>query len=582
IISNERESYRILAKNEHHNYLTYRHSASYKLGYLLINDTRSIIDFLKLPFNILKIWKEKQRDLEEELQCVQKGQPTLKKKIKKNISLQDKKIKDIRSIKVALLCDEFSYNSFKYEFDAITFTPDNWENTFIENKPDLFFCESAWSGTDSNIRPWKGKVYSSINFSKENRIELLNILSYCKQNNIPTIFWNKEDPTHYNDQIHNFIDTAIKFDYIFTTAEECVEQYKTEYSHPNVYCLPFAAQLKLFNPIEKYERDNAIIFAGSWYAQHKERCIDMEKIFDTILLSNKTLIIYDRHYGSEDNNHQFPTKYQKYIKPSIPHEQIDKAYKSSLFGLNINTVQTSSTMFARRVFELISSNTLVISNNSVGMEKFFGDNIIYPNELSSKLKNLTESKISQIREDNLHLVLENHTYYNRFKEILNTINFPYKDIDSSITIVMIADNDNDIIQIIKHYNIHEQLTKKLLIVLSDTVADIDVAPYYEKYNNNDTGVVSLSYLKKYSDNWESIINTTFIAILSYKFLAKKTRIKNALLHTHYIDNIMILDHSKKYTFSTSINLNNIICKKQYFKKMLMDYKKTINGNFYHV
>ena len=45
--------------------------------------------------------------------------------------------------------------------------------------------------------------------------------------------------------------------------------------------------------------------------------------------------------------------------------------------LNINTVTDSDTMFARRVFELMSSNTLVISNYSEEWN-CFGDNIILP------------------------------------------------------------------------------------------------------------------------------------------------------------------------------------------------------------
>ena len=104
-------------------------------------------------------------------------------------NLEPQKLKDI---KVAVIVDEFTYNSFKEEFNTVVIEPDNWLELFEKEKPDLFFCESAWSGVDSKRRPWMGKIYSSTNFKNENRLILLSILEYCKNNSIPTIFWNKE------------------------------------------------------------------------------------------------------------------------------------------------------------------------------------------------------------------------------------------------------------------------------------------------------------------------------------------------------------------------------------------------------
>ncbi len=150
-----------------------------------------------------------------------------------------------KDLKVALIADEFTYNCFKFEFTPIIFDPQNWRERFEADRPDLFLCESAWSGVDSVTRPWKGRIYASSNFARENRTELLEILAWCNRENIPTVFWNKEDPTHFDDKIHNFIDTAVQFDHIFTTDVTCVPRYEEEYNHPSVHCLPFAAQPKL-------------------------------------------------------------------------------------------------------------------------------------------------------------------------------------------------------------------------------------------------------------------------------------------------------------------------------------------------
>ena len=38
-----------------------------------------------------------------------------------------------------------------------------------------------------------------------------------------------EDPVYYNKEGQFFTDTASKFDYIFTSAEEVVDEYKKDY-----------------------------------------------------------------------------------------------------------------------------------------------------------------------------------------------------------------------------------------------------------------------------------------------------------------------------------------------------------------
>ena len=323
---------------------------------------------------------------------------------------------------VAMIVDEFTYNSFKFECNAFPIEPENWRKVFENNPIDFFFCESAWCGADDIRRPWKAQIYASENFHYENRKNLLQILEYCKANKIPTVFWNKEDPTYYNNKVINFVDTALKFDHIFTTDMECVKRYQQDHGHKSVHLLMFAAQPKLFNPIERYDRNDEIVFAGSWYKNHVKRAEEMEQIFDKILNSGYALKIYNRQSESSDPNFTFPEKYHMYIHPALEHDRLDEAYKSSNYALNINTVTDSSTMFARRVFELMCSNTLVLSNYSVGIERLFGKNVIFVDDKNS----LDLSDADKKRRACLYEVLRHHTYANRFTQILDVIGQPYQ------------------------------------------------------------------------------------------------------------------------------------------------------------
>jgi 2-polyprenyl-3-methyl-5-hydroxy-6-metoxy-1,4-benzoquinol methylase len=581
-----KSNYINLSKNEHNLFLGCRNSASYRLGHLLIHETRSLKDFLSLPAKIKKIKESKKNT--PRLESNPSSIPVQYSEEKITISpetiktYESKKSKPANEIKVALLCDEFSYNSWKYEFDAITFGPENWLEVWQKEKPELFLCESAWSGIDSVNRPWKGKIYASKNFKHENRTELLSILEYCTTHNIPTIFWNKEDPTHYDDRVHDFAKTAILFDYIFTTAYECIEKYKNDYGCKNVYCLPFATQPKLFNPIEKYNRSDYVVFAGSWYAQHPERSSDMERIFDAILRSGRKLVIYDRHSESNDKNHIFPQKYDSFLKPSVKHEEIEVVYKSSLFGLNINTVKNSSTMFARRVFELISSNTLVVSNSSDGMHQMLESCFIDLEKDPNGLNRLSMNDIENIREKALHEVLHKHTYQKRFEEILDAIQYAHKKNKFSLTFVYVADSEEDVQKILRHYRKQKFEHKKLLIVLSKQIPDIEIARFYEQYNNSISGVIAYSYLEKYSNNWSKTIETQYICLLDFKTEIDHDRISKAILHKSYVDEPIKLNSEHKYTFASSTDIVNIIFKKNQFQEFLINFKNESNRRIYNV
>ena len=324
----------------------------------------------------------------------------------------------LKDVKVAAILDEFSFNSFAPECKLLALTPENWRYLFDHEAPDLFFCESAWAGHDPQARPWRGKIYASENFAQENRAELLEILEYCKRAGVPTVFWNKEDPSHFDDRAHNFVDTAIKFDHIFTTDAGCVPRYKEEYGHRSVHVLQFAAQPKLFNPIEVTQRSNDAVFAGGWYENHIQRSKDMEQIFDAVLRSGRGLKIYDRYFNFEDDDtHVYPESYAPFIHPPVPGDQMASVYKESNIGININTETQSETMFARRVFELMACNTFVVSNYSKGVDALLGDTVLFLDREPNGLESWSQKRIDASREHNLHTVLREHTYAKRFEEI---------------------------------------------------------------------------------------------------------------------------------------------------------------------
>lgn len=327
--------------------------------------------------------------------------------------------REFDKIRIAVVCDEMTYQNFKYECELAFLTPYNWLEVLETFQPDIFLCESAWSGIEKYKNCWRGKIYKNDKIKFENRKELFAIIAHCKEKNIKTVFWNKEDPTFFGNKKYNFADTACKFDFVYTTASECVERY-LKLGCQNVGVLMFGFSPKLFNPLNAGKKEDTAVFAGSWYMDQQERCADMDQLFRMVLKQDIKLRIYDRNYSTDNPIHCFPESYQHYIKPAVAFQELGKILKKSRYAININTVKDSDTMFARRVFELMACNICIISNYSKGLYNMFPDSIWY---IETPFK---QEEIEKYCKDNLKSVFHNHTNHNRLAQLFNDLGIKYK------------------------------------------------------------------------------------------------------------------------------------------------------------
>lgn len=455
----------------------------------------------------------------------------------KKTEKESKEIKYVDEIKVALISDQFTHDSFKFEFEVIEISPENWFEKFEKEKPDLFFCESTWHGyCNGQNGVWRGKI-EKYDLPEDNRAILLEILNYCKSNNIPTIFWNKEDPVYYRSTGEFFTDTASRFDYIFTSAEEVIDDYKKDFNRENVYPLMFAGQPKLFNPLKFSDEEiSDVVFAGSYYKHHENRVKNMDMIFDKIISQGINLKIYDRTYYENIPHIGYPEKYKKYTNPPIDYKDTAKIYKKLKWAININTITESNTMFARRVFELALSNTNIISNYSKAMKRLFKDNIFIIED--DEFPTLTED-YNDKRLNNLYNVLENHTCSERWKYILDTINFPYKEKISDVSIVFNVD-DSTAESAIEKYNDIEFENKKLVMISN------------EKLEMNDNASV-------FSDISEFLANIGTQYFIIADDSLENDFIKKAILHFKYLNkNYGILSGKNKFKIEIVNNYTNVL------------------------
>ena len=374
---------------------------------------------------------------------------------------------------VAAILDTFSEHAFRYEAELLLVTPESWRREMDKTKPSFLLVESAWVGNGGD---WRGLVSSN---ERLRRSPLVDLLAYCRGHNIPTVFWNKEDPPHFDA----FIDTAKRFDVVFTTDADCVPRYVAACGHNRVHTLPFAAQPMLHNP----RRDPGwprykVAFAGSWSENHHQRTASVGPLLDAAQPFG--LHIFDRNLRRKDLGwterfRRFPRRYHRAIRGSLDYDRMLTAYRCYDVLLNTNSVAESPTMFSRRVFESLACGTPVVSTKSVGMRELLGRHVRVAADrqgATAHLKSLLDDEEARVREGHLayRFVHEHHTYRHRMDDIRRAVGLAARDATRhSVTVVAVAAYQSQAIRAMDNFTLQDYPDRDLLLILHGTAFDED-------------------------------------------------------------------------------------------------------------
>lgn len=367
-------------------------------------------------------------------------------------------------LSVGVVLDEFSTESFGYEWSLRPLSPTNW-STELDGL-DFVFVESAWSGNDGQ---WKFKLTSPSGPSTE----ITELLGECRRRGIPTVFWNKEDPPHFED----FLPLARLCDVVFTSDVRLVPKYRSLLGHDRVAVLPFAAQPAIHNPSRPARNAAArdIAFAGMYFA-HKfpERRAQMD-----LLLGAAESVSYRMQHGLEifsrflgdDDRYQFPGALAKRVVGSLPYRNLLTAYKHYKVFLNVNSVTDSPSMCARRIFEISAAGTPVITTPSAATREFFSpDEVPQPEtreEAEWTLRAFVRSP--ELRDRTVHLaqrrIWAEHTYTHRAMTVMDSLGLEYSQpLPTAVSAVVSTNRPNQLGEVLRTHAGQLHSNKELVIV----------------------------------------------------------------------------------------------------------------------
>lgn len=323
----------------------------------------------------------------------------------------------LADLRVGVILDDFSAMAFAFEWNQKPLDPAAGPEQL--DGLDLVFVESAWAG---NNRLWRGKIAGEHGPSEQ----LIELVGAARQRNIPTVFWNKEDPPHYDD----FLPAARLFGFVFTSDEGRIESYRRDLGHERIAVLPFAAQPAVHNPVRPskgwHQRD--VAFAGMYFAhKYPERREQMDLLLtgamDVSAKMKSGLEIFSRQLGGSPE-YQFPAPLDSRVVGSLTYQQMLSAYKAYKVFLNVNSVVDSESMCARRIFEISAAGTPVISAPSAAIRNFFSAEEVPVATTREEAGHLSRALVAnrELNDRTAHLaqrrIWQQHTYAHRVDTVL--------------------------------------------------------------------------------------------------------------------------------------------------------------------
>lgn len=395
-----------------------RNSVSFSLGRALLDAVRSPSELLRLPARLSALAREACRrqvfSAPESASVAVHGKRRPMARASHGLPLPHSAAPEsLRGMRVAAVLDSFSAHSFSPECDLRVLSPHLWREEVAEFQPHLLLVESCWQGPGG---AWECKVSPCSD-------TLYDLVAACREAGVPTVFWNKEDPLHFEA----FIDAARLFDVVFTTDANCIPRYKRELGHGRVHLMPFALQPAIFQPITSAHRSNAFFFAGAYYPHLTQRARDFRSIIDALSLVTR-VDIYDRNHGvTTAGGLAYPPEYRAMVRGGVAYDEVADLYRRYAFGVNLNTIKQSPTMFARRVFELIGSGCGVYGNYALGTARLLGDLVVSTDDPEQLFRHAWHEvrdngvEARRRRAAAIRKVLAEHTYAHRLASIATAV-----------------------------------------------------------------------------------------------------------------------------------------------------------------
>jgi len=234
----------------------------------------------------------------------------------------------------------------------------------------------------------------------------------------PIAWWTIEDPNWFEA----FIDQARQADYIFTSDEACIPQYRNLLKHDNIFWLPLACSPEFHYPLPLDARARHLVLSGNWY-NNGARLWAVRTVLDPLLGIGYTLSLFC--YES----FMWPYPYRPFWCGEKHYLTTADQYRYGSIVIGMNNQHSGfdghakTYMTSMRTFEALACGKPFLSSHSDAYERLGflnGTHMVWVNTQTESVawaERLMSSEGKRIAESGRRYVLKHHTYAHRLKRI---------------------------------------------------------------------------------------------------------------------------------------------------------------------
>jgi hypothetical protein len=319
-------------------------------------------------------------------------------------------------MKLGLIADEFTRVCLELEpgLEVVNLTPRHCFFDIAFKNIDVILIESAWLGFSGK---WKGKIAlyeKNETRNKLNHIALLSKIARIKK--IPIVFWNKEDPVCFERFKHQ-VEYA---DVCLTTDINKLAAYKQLLKpKQKVDVQSFFFQPALHNPkveaIDNNLSDKAVFCGGYYLQEYPDRAERLDAAIESIGENN--FVVYDRFESGRSSWQGYHQANGLDIKLAFNYIESKYYYQQGMAHLNVNSLDGLSTMFSRRMLELIACNQKVIDLTHYKKKSLLSEFVIQASN-SREIKQALWQEKPNIDFQYLKNEFSVNTFLNKLKAII--------------------------------------------------------------------------------------------------------------------------------------------------------------------
>lgn len=238
----------------------------------------------------------------------------------------------------------------------------------------------------------------------------------------PIAWWTIEDPNSFEE----FIRQAAHADFVFTTDEACLPQYRDRLGHSRVFPLPLACSPELHRPLDLADDATDFVLSANWYT-NEARQWAIKTVVDPLLEAGFSLTLF----CYEDFMWREP--YRSFWKAQTHYLTTAEQYRHGRVVLGMNNQRSGmdgrekTVMTSMRTFEALACGKPFLSAHSdayqslgfVNAEHFVWlDN---PADAVKWAEKMLQTDGEQMAKAGRDFVLANHTYAHRLASIAEAV-----------------------------------------------------------------------------------------------------------------------------------------------------------------